>query len=246
MKPLLKKTRSATADEPDSKPIVGLARASFSAGGFAQAPFYKPFQSCDDGTASRRRSTVFASDVGDGCYRVEDGLLKVTMVSRSGGERILAFLGPGEIVGELSVIDSRPRSASVVAVQNVALSFLSSTNFENFARKHPEIYKFLVILLAARLRETDVAIAAATFLPMGGRLACALIELAHHFGEDVGFGRIVIQQKVGQADLAAMAGIARESVNRILNDWKRRKLVSRRDGYYRIENKARLENEAEL
>jgi CRP/FNR family transcriptional regulator, cyclic AMP receptor protein len=43
-----------------------------------------------------------------------------------------------------------------------------------------------------------------------------------------------------------MAGIARESVSRILNDWKRRKLVSRRDGYYRIENKARLENEAEL
>jgi CRP/FNR family transcriptional regulator, cyclic AMP receptor protein len=188
----------------------------------------------------------FAGDVGDGCYRVEDGLLKVTMVSRSGGERILAFLGPGEIVGELSVIDSRPRSASVIAVQNVALSFLSSTNFENFARKHPEIYKLLVILLAARLRETDVAIAAATFLPMRGRLACALIELARHFGEDVGSGRIVIQQKVGQADLAAMAGIARESVCRIFNDWKRRKLVSRRDGYYRIENKARLENEAEL
>jgi hypothetical protein len=46
---------------------------------------------------------------------------------------------------------------------------------------------FLVMLLAARLRETDVAVAAATFLPMRGRLACALIELAHHFGEDVGF-----------------------------------------------------------
>jgi CRP/FNR family transcriptional regulator, cyclic AMP receptor protein len=73
-----------------------------------------------------------------------------------------------------------------------------------------------------------------------------LIELAHHFGEDVGSGRIVIPQKVGQADLAAMAGIARESVSRILNDWKRRKLVSTRAGYYRIENKARLENEAEL
>ena len=52
-----------------------------------------------------------AGDPGDGCYRIEEGLLKVTMVSRSGTERILAFLGPGAIVGELSMIDGLPRSA---------------------------------------------------------------------------------------------------------------------------------------
>ena len=61
-----------------------------------------------------------ADDPGDGCYRIEDGLLKVAMVSRAGNERILAFLGAGAIVGELSVIDSRPRSASVVAVRDHA------------------------------------------------------------------------------------------------------------------------------
>src|ERR1700733_11888375 len=53
-----------------------------------------------------------AGDAGDGCYRVGEGLLKVTMVSRSGSERILAFIGPGHIVGELSIIDGLPRSAS--------------------------------------------------------------------------------------------------------------------------------------
>ena len=57
-----------------------------------------------------------AGDPGNGCYRVEDGLLKVTMVSRSGAERILAFLGRGAIVGELSIIDGLPRSVSVVPV----------------------------------------------------------------------------------------------------------------------------------
>ena len=62
----------------------------------------------------------------------------------------------------------------------------------------------------------------------------------------VGAGRIVIRQKIGQADLAAMAGIARENVSRILNDWKRRKLVSRLSGYYCLENKAQLQREAEL
>jgi CRP/FNR family cyclic AMP-dependent transcriptional regulator len=185
-------------------------------------------------------------DVGNGCYRVDDGLLKVTIVSRSGGERILAFLGPGAIVGELSVIDRLPRSASVIAVRNAALSFLSRANFEDTARKHPEVYESLVTLLAARLRETDVTIAAGTFLPLQGRVACALLELAHDFGKDAGSGRVVIHQKIGQSDLAAMAGISRESVSRILNDWKRRKLVSRQSGYYWIENKARLQKEAEI
>ncbi|MFY9893326.1 MAG: Crp/Fnr family transcriptional regulator [Xanthobacteraceae bacterium] len=187
-----------------------------------------------------------AGDPGDGCYRIEDGLLKVTMVSRSGTERILAFLGPGAIVGELSMIDGRPRSASVVAVRAAALSFLSRAAFEAFTRKHPDVYKTLVTLLATRLRETDAVIAAGSFLPLKGRVASTLLELAENFGQDVGSGRIVIRQKIGQSDIAAMAGIARENVSRILNDWKRRELVSRLSGYYCLENKAQLEHEAEL
>src|ERR1700722_19366707 len=189
---------------------------------------------------------IVAGDAGDGCYRIEDGLLKVAMMSRAGSERILAFLGPGAIVGELSIIDGLPRSASVVAVRNAVLSFLSRAAFEDFAKKHPEVYKSLVTLLATRLRETDAVIAAGSFLPLRGRVACTLLELAQDFGQDVGSGRIVIRQKIGQSDLAAMAGIARDNVSRILNDWKRRKLVSRLSGYYCLENKAQLEHEAEL
>jgi CRP/FNR family transcriptional regulator, cyclic AMP receptor protein len=187
-----------------------------------------------------------AGDPGDGCYRIEDGLLKVSMVSRSGTERILSFVGRDAIVGELSIIDGLPRSASVVAVRDATLSFLSRAAFDTFAQKHPEVYKLLVGLLAARLRETDTVVAAGSFLPLRGRVAVTLLELAENFGQDVGSGRIVIRQKIGQSDLAAMAGIARENVSRILNDWKRRKLVSRLSGYYCLENKAKLELEVEM
>ena len=187
-----------------------------------------------------------AGDEGDGCYRVEDGLLKVTMVSRAGSERILAILGSGAIVGELSLIDGLPRSASVVAVRPAQLKFLSRAGFEEFADKHPEVYKSLLTLLAARLRETDATVAAGSFLPLRGRVACTLLELAQDFGQNVGSGRIVIRQKIGQNDLAAMVGIARENVSRILNDWKRRKLISRLSGYYCLEDRAKLEREAEL
>ena len=185
-------------------------------------------------------------DNGDGCYRVEEGLLKVTMISRDGNERILAFLGPGAIVGEMSIIDQLPRCASVVAVRASALSFLNRTDFVDFAKKHSQVYESLLTLLAGRLRETDTTIAAGTFLPLRGRLACTLLELAEEFGQDVGSGRIVIRQKISQKDVAAMAGIARENVSRIFNDWKRRKLLSQLSGYYCIENKAHLLNEAHL
>ena len=187
-----------------------------------------------------------AGDAGDGCYRVDDGLLKVNMLSPSGNERILCFLGPSAVVGELSMIDGLARSASVVGVRPTMLSFLSRDAFKAFAKKHPELYEYLVILLAGRLRETDAVIAAGSFLPNKGRLACTLLELAGDFGQDIGSGRIVIRQKLGQSDLAAMAGIGRESANRIISDWQRRKMISRSSGLYCIENKDQLQHEAEV
>lgn len=190
--------------------------------------------------------TLFlAGDAGDGCYRVDKGLLKVVMHSANGDERILAILGPGAIVGELAMLDGQPRSASVAAVRDTDLLFISRAKFEEIARQNPEVYKHLVTMLAQRLRETDAVIAAESFLPLRGRVAITLLELADHFGENVGQGRIVIRQKFDQSELAALAGIARENVNRILADWKRRKLVSRLSGYYCIENPALLEKEAD-
>ena len=66
------------------------------------------------------------------------------------------------------------------------------------------------------------------------------------FGQDIGYGRTVIRQKIAQSDLAAMTGIARESASRIINDWQRCKMISRLSGYYCIENKDYLQREAEL
>ena len=72
-----------------------------------------------------------------------------------------------------------------------------------------------------RLRDTNNVVAAMSFLSLKGRVAQALLSLAEAFGNDVGAGRILVRQKVTQSDLAAMAGIARENVSRILNDWMR-------------------------
>jgi hypothetical protein len=65
-----------------------------------------------------------AGEPGDGCYRLEQGLLKVVVTSPQGEERILAMFAPGAIVGELAVLDGRSRSASVFAVRDCELSFI--------------------------------------------------------------------------------------------------------------------------
>src|SRR3984893_18480453 len=179
-----------------------------------------------------------AGDAGDGCYRSEKGLLKVSMVSTSGAERILSILGPGAIVGELAVLDGLPRSASVLALRESELLFVSKARFEEFAKKNQELYQHLVTLLASRLRETNDVIAAESFLPLRGRVALTLLELAEHFGETVEGGRIVIRENLGESDLAAMAGIARENVDSILADWKERKLITQVAGYFCIESKS--------
>jgi CRP-like cAMP-binding protein len=187
-----------------------------------------------------------AGDPGDGCYQIEQGLLKVSIVGSSGAERILAILGPGAIVGELSTIDGLPRSASVAAVRDSELNFISRAAFDAFSKQHPEVYKHMVTLLASRLRDTDGVLAAGSFLSLKGRVARALLDLAEAFGQPVGQGRILIRQKISQSDVAAMAGIARENVSRILNEWIRLKLISRLSGYYCLENRAKLESEIKL
>ena len=169
---------------------------------------------------------------GDGCYRLERGLLKVVVTSPQGEERILAMLGPGAIVGELAMLDEGPRSASVFAVRDCELSFISRGEFEERTIRHPEIYQYLVNVLATRLRQTDEAMAASSFMTIQARLARALLELGKHVGEDDGAGRIVIRHKISQSDLAAMAGVARENVSRVMSDWKRNKVITRSSGLY--------------
>jgi CRP/FNR family cyclic AMP-dependent transcriptional regulator len=203
------------------------------------------FAKAHDMSLTADQIVFLAGDAGDGCYSIDDGLLKVSVSAAAGGERILAILGPGSIVGELSMIDGAPRSASVSALRDSKLRFVSRAAFESFGRSNPEVYRHVMILLARRLRDTNAALAATSFLPVKGRVARALLNLAEAFGRDVGSGRIVLRQKVTQSDLAAMAGIARENVSRILKEWMDRSWISRLAGYYCLENRAAIEREAD-
>ena len=186
-----------------------------------------------------------AGDVGDGCYRIQTGLVKVVVASQLGEERTISLLRPGAIVGELSVIDGGPRSASVIAVTDCSLSFFSRAKFQTYIDSHPELTSYLVRTLARRLREADDDLAATTFLSVKGRLARALLNLAEFVGENNGGGRIQLRLKISQGDLAAMAGVARENVSRTMSEWRTRDIVTRSSNYYCINDPKALAQDME-
>jgi CRP/FNR family transcriptional regulator, cyclic AMP receptor protein len=186
-----------------------------------------------------------AGDVGDGCYRIHRGLVKVVVTSQQGEERIVSLLGPDAIVGELSMIDGGPRSASVVAIADCSLLFLSRAKFQTCVDSHPELTSYLVRTLARRLRGADDGLAATTFLSVKQRLARALLNLAEYVGEENG-GRIQLRLKIGQADLAAMAGVARENVSRTMSEWREREIVTRSSNYYCINDPKALAQDMEV
>lgn len=177
-----------------------------------------------------------AGDIGDGCYRIQSGLVKVMVVSQQGEERIISLLGPNAIVGELSMIDGRPRSASVVAIADCSLSFVSRAKFQKYTEAHPELTTYMVKTLAGRLREADE-------VSVKARLARALLNIAEYVGEDNAAGQIQLRLKISQSDLAAMAGVARENVSRTMSEWRKREIVTRASSYYCINDPAALAQE---
>src|SRR5262245_22785142 len=183
------------------------------------------FASAFKHAAKAGEALFVAGDRGDGCYRVEQGLVKITVTSDRGEERIIALVGAGEIIGELSLIDHQPRSASAIALCDSTFQYITRQAFEDCTKDDPEIYRHLAGILAARLRETDEALAAASFLSVRGCVARTLLELVDYIGRDAGRGRILLDQRISGKDLAAMAGVARENVSRVLSNLKKRGVI---------------------
>jgi CRP/FNR family cyclic AMP-dependent transcriptional regulator len=176
----------------------------------------------------------------NGCYLLQDGLLKVTVGLSPQNRRMIAVLAPGSVVGELSMIDGSPRSADIAAIKDSKLRYVSREEFHAFADDHPELFRHLISIIVRRLHNATVVVAETTFLSLKGRVARAVLSMAEAFGRDVGAGRTLIGHKVTQSDVAAMAGIARENASRIMNEWVRAGVISRVSAYYCIENKTAL------
>jgi CRP-like cAMP-binding protein len=118
-------------------------------------------------------------DPGDALHVVVSGQIKVFIEADQEDEIVIAILGPGDFVGELSLLDGRPRSASVEALDTVETLVVPRSDFIAALRANPSVMETVVMALAARLRETNAlaadiaALSRETFVPMDGTAADA-------------------------------------------------------------------------
>jgi CRP/FNR family cyclic AMP-dependent transcriptional regulator len=168
---------------------------------------------------------VRAGDKTDFVYLVLSGSLKVLVSDEEGREVILSMLGPGELFGEMGVLDDNPRSATVVTVVPSDLIVIAKSDFKRVLQENFDVSMFIMRNLVARLRTADRKIESLALMDVYGRVARLLLEMA----DDVN-GEKVVNRKISKQDIAKMIGASREMVSRVMKDLHLQGLIEETNG----------------
>ena len=170
--------------------------------------------------------TLFHQDMpGTMMYMIETGSVRVISIGRTGQELTLNVLGPGEIFGELSILDGQQRSATAITLVPTVVWLLSQADLNEFMSKYPPVNKAMIQILVERVRATARRLEAMTFQDVLGRLAFELLSLADRSGQPYEQG-IEITIPLTQVDLASMVGATRESVNKAVSVLRSKELIN--------------------
>jgi CRP-like cAMP-binding protein len=182
---------------------------------------------------------------GNGMMAVVEGRVKISTVSPDGKEVILDFINPGEVFGEIALLDNRERTANAVAMEACQVMVLERRDFLPFLERHPQACIKLLSVLCGRLRQTNQLIEDSLFLNVASRLAKRLLDFTRQYGERRSEG-ILIHLKLSQQEIGALIGVTRESVNKQLSAWQERGWVKVSRGAILVTNIEALESVVDL
>ncbi len=200
-----------------------------------KAPLFAGLQSdALDGLAARLRRRTFKrgtmifhkDQAGDALYLIETGRVRIFLPAESGKELTVNLHGPGDVLGELSLLDGRPRSASAETLDDTSAFTLTRDEFTTYVTANPQLAVAIIELLSNRLRHVTDYAESLAHLDVHARLARMLLEMAERYG--VKRNGVEIDFELTQADLAAMVGATRERVNRALADFRAQSLIELR------------------
>lgn len=167
----------------------------------------------------RSREVLFHKGAeGSQLFVIVRGRLKVTTAGEEGKELVLRIMDPGEVIGEIALLDGNPRSATITALEPAELLGIHRRDLLPLLREHPAICIKLLEVVAGRLRTLSQLVEDTTFLNLPSRLARKLLALGHAYGRR-GPAGLHIELGLSQQDLGEMVGTSRESVNKQLRVW---------------------------
>lgn len=180
-------------------------------------------------------------DPGRQLYGVLEGRLKIYSSGADGREVVFGLSDPGDVTGEIALLDSEPRSATVVALEPTELLMLDRRDFLPFLQRHPSVAIRLAEILAERLRRLSELAEDSVLLALRARLAKKLVALARSYGRETGEGTR-IELKLSQQALGDMVGTSRESINKQLRAWTQQGLVKSQRGFITLCGPSELES----
>ncbi len=172
------------------------------------------------------REVLFSKgDPGESLYLVMSGRVRVGAVSVDGREVTYALIGPGQMFGEIALLDGGPRSADATAAESSELLVIERRDILAFIRANADYGLRLIEMLCGRLRHANELLEDTVFLSLPSRMAKQLLNLSDTVGErlpqDEG-----VTVRMSQQAVADHMGISRESVNKVLSKWEQLGLVS--------------------
>ena len=193
-----------------------------------------------------RGQIIFSKgDPGDGLYAIVQGRVGIKTVSRVGKEILLNILEPGEVFGEIALLDGKERTAGAVALEPSQLLFLGRGRFMPSLLERPQISLRLIEVLCDRLRWTSDIIEDTVFRDVRSRLAKRLLGLMESYGE-AGDAGTRINLKMSQENLGAMLGATRESINKELRRWQKGGVLRQDRGFITVLKPERLAEYADI
>ena len=180
-------------------------------------------------------------DSSDACYIVSEGSFRVTREHSDGRAITLATLGPGEIFGELAMLDGDKRSASAESITDGTLLALPANDVRSLLSRNPEIALKLVAGLVRRLRAANARLSRQSFQTVPSRVAGILLQLSRD-GQDGDGEMTEVTIRMNQTDLAQLAGTSRESVSRFLAELERAGVVRSGRGRVTVLQPGKLRN----
>ena len=174
---------------------------------------------------------ITADQPGDVVYVLLEGTVKIYVSRADGREVILAFLGRGDTVGEMSLVDSAGRSANVVTTERSRLLSMDRVSFQSCLRAMAPLANNLVRLLSHRLRFANEQIQALCTLDVPGRVARQILALADRYGRTPAGApadaqEVKIQLRLTQSDLGEVVGASRERVNQAIVEFKQQGYIA--------------------